>query len=219
MTKTGEAARPQLDESAESAFDWMQSHARQLGIGAIVVVAIAVGSWVVVRSNATKAAGASRALSEAQRSVASGNLPLAAADLQKLVQRYGSTSAGAQARLLLAQVNFQQGKVADGMKLLDEVRSAGPLQASVHALRAAGLEQEGKPAEAAAVYLRAADAATMESERAGYRSDAARAYTTAGNTAEALKIWQAMADDPTSPLNAEARLRVGELSATVATRS
>lgn len=219
MTKTGEAARPQLDESAESAFDWMQSHARQLGIGAIVVVAIAVGSWVVVRSNATKAAGASRALSEAQRSVASGNLPLAAADLQKLVQRYGSTSAGAQARLLLAQVNFQQGKVADGMKLLDEVRSAGPLQASVHALRAAGLEQEGKSAEAAAEYLRAADAATMQSERAGYRSDAARAYATAGNTAEALKIWQAMADDPTSPLNAEARLRVGELSATVANRS
>lgn len=219
MTKTGEAARPQLDESAESAIDWIQSHARQLGIGAIIVVAIAVGSWVVARSNATKAAGASRALGEAQRSVASGNLPLAAADLQKVVQRYGSTTAGTQARLLLAQVNFQQGKVADGMKLLEEIRSAGPLQSSVHALRAAGLEQEGKPAEAAAEYLRAADAATMDSERASYRSDAARAYVTAGNTAEALKIWQAMADDPASPMNAEARLRVGELSATVASKS
>jgi predicted negative regulator of RcsB-dependent stress response len=219
MTKTGEAARPQLDESAESAIDWVQAHARPLGIGAIVVVAIVVGTWVVSRSNATKAAGASRALSEAQRSVASGNLPLAAADLQKLVQRYGSTSAGTQARLLLAQVNFQQGKVADGMKLLDDVRSAGPLQASVHSLRAAGLEQEGKAAEAAAEYLRAADAAAMESERASYRSDAARAYATAGNNAEALKIWQAMADDPTSPMNAEARLRVGELTAAVAARS
>jgi predicted negative regulator of RcsB-dependent stress response len=219
MTKTGEAARPQLDESAESAIDWMKSHARHLGIGAIVVAAVVVGSWVVSRSNATKAASASRALSDAQRSVASGNLPLAAADLQKLVQRYGSTSAGAQARLLLAQVHFQQGKVADGMKLLDEVRVSGPLKASVHALRAAGLEQDGKPAEAAAEYLRAADAAEMDSERASYRADAARAYAGAGNAAEALKIWQAMADDPTSPMNAEARLRLGELSAAVASRS
>lgn len=219
MTKTGEAARPPLDESAESAIDWVQAHARHLGVGAIVVAALVVGSWVVSRSSATKAAGAARALSEAQRAVASGNLPLAAADLQKVVQRYGSTSAGTQARLLLAQVQFQQGKVAEGMKLLDEVRSAGPLQASVHALRAAGLEQDGKFAEAAAEYLRAADVTNMESERASYRSDAARAYATAGNTSEALKIWQAMADDPTSPMNAEARLRVGELTATVASKS
>lgn len=198
--------------------DWMQSHARQLGIGAIVVVALAVGSWVVSRSNATTAAGASKALAEAQRSVASGNLPLAAADLQKLVQRYGSTSAGTQAKLLLAQVYFQQNKVADGMKLLDETGSAGPLQASLHALRAAGHEQNGKTTEAAAEYLKAASASTLETEQAGYRADAARVYAAAGNTAEALKIWQAMADDPASPMNAEAQLRVGELTAAVAAR-
>ena len=101
--------------------DWLQAHGRQVGIGAIVVAAIVAGTWVFSRSNATKAAGASRALGDAQRSVASGNLPLAAADLQKLVQRYGSTPAGTQARLLLAQVNFQQGKVAEGLKILDEI--------------------------------------------------------------------------------------------------
>lgn len=218
MTKTGEAARPQLDESAESAIDWVQAHARQLGIAAIVVAAVAVGSWVVSRSNATKAAGASRALSEAQRSVASGNLPLAAADLQKLVQRYGSTSAGTQARLLLAQVYFQQNKVAEGMKLLDESGNAGALQASLHALRAAGLEQTSKPAEAASEYLKASAASTLATEKAGYRADAARAYAMAGDTAEALKLWQEMADDVSSPMNAEAKLRMGELGAKVAQR-
>ncbi|MFN8667501.1 MAG: tetratricopeptide repeat protein [Gemmatimonadaceae bacterium] len=218
MTKTGEAARPQLDNSAESVMDWVQSHGRQLGIGAIVVVALAAGSWVVSRSNDTKAAGASRALSEAQRSMASGNLALAAADLQKVVARYGSTSAGTQARLLLAQVQFQQGKLADGMKALDEVGSAGAMQASLHALRAAGLEQSGKSAEAAEEYLKASTASSLPSERESYKADAARAYVTAGKKDEALKIWQAIAADEASPLNGEARLRVGELGATVAAR-
>ena len=219
MTKTGEAARPQLDDSAESVMEWVQAHGRQLGIGAIVVVALAAGSWVVSRSNATKAAGASRALNEAQRSVASGNLPLAVADLQKVVARYGSTPAGTQAKLLLAQVQFQQGKLPDGMKVLDEIGgSAGAMQASYHALRAAGLEQSGKAAEAAEEYLKASTSSALPSEREGYKADAARAYVAAGNKTEALKLWQAMADDQASPLNSEARLRVGELSASVAAR-
>lgn len=198
--------------------DWVRAHARQLGIGAIAVAAVVAGTWVVTRSNATKAAGASRALSEAQRSVASGNLPLAAADLQKLVQRYGSTRAGVQARLLLAQVHFQQGKVDEGLKLLDETGSAGVLQASLHALRAAGLEQAGKPAEAAAEYMKASEKSELPSERESFKSDAARAYLAAGKKEEALKIWQAIADDQASPLNGEARLRVGEIGATVANR-
>lgn len=198
--------------------DWVRAYTRQLGIGAIVVAAVVAGTWVVSRSNATKAASASRALSEAQRSVASGNLPLAAADLQKLVQRYGSTRAGTQARLLLAQVYFQQGKVDDGLKVLDEVSSAGPLQASLHGLRAAGLEQGGKSVEAAAEYLAASKASELPSERESYKSDAARAYLTAGKKDEALRIWQAIADDQASPLNGEARLRVGEIGAAVASK-
>lgn len=218
MTKTGEAARPQQDDSAESLTEWVQAHARELGIGAIVVAAMIAGTWVVSRSNVSKAAGASKALSEAQRSVTSGNLPLASADLQKLVQRYGSTPAGVQAKLLLAQVLFQQGKVSDGMKVLDGVGSGGPLQAALHALRAGGLEQTGKTLESAQEYLKASQASELASERESYKADAARAFATAGKKDEALKIWEAIAADQSSPLNGEARLRVGELSAAVAAR-
>ncbi|GMV08376.1 MAG TPA: tetratricopeptide repeat protein [Gemmatimonadaceae bacterium] len=198
--------------------DWVRAHTRQLGIGAIVVVAAVAGTWVVSRSNATKSAQASRALVDAQRSVAAGNLPLAAADLQKVVQRYGSTNAGVQARLLLARVYFEQGKVEDGLKALDEAGSAGALQASLHALRAAGLEQAGKPADAAAEYLKAAEKSELPSERESYKSDAARAFVAANKKDEALKIWQAIAEDQASPLNGEARLRVGELGAAVASK-
>ncbi len=196
--------------------DWIQTHIREVGIGALVIVALAAGTWIVSSSNATKNAAASRSLGEAQRSVASGNLPLAAADLQKVVQRYGSTQAGTQAKLLLAQVLFDQGKVDEGLKMIDEVGSAGVLQPSLHGLKGAGLEQAGKPGDAAAEYLKAAQATTLPSERESYRSDAARAYLAAGKKDEALKIWKDIAADPSSTLNSEARLRVGELTAEVA---
>lgn len=218
MTKTGEAARSLQEDPTESIADWIRIHGRQIGIGAIAVAAVVAATWLVRTSNEKKGASASRALSDAQRSVASGNLPLAAADLQKLVAQYGSTSAGNEGRLLLAQVYFQQNKISEGMKILDDVGSSGATASSVHALRAAGLEQATKPAEAAAEYLKASDATTLASEKESYRADAARAYAAANKKDEALKLWKVMADDPSSPLNAEAKLRMGELSAAPAAK-
>lgn len=196
--------------------DWARIHGRRIGLGVIVLAVIVAGTLLVRSSNEKKEMSASRALADAQRSVMSGNLPLAAADLQKLVQQYGDTRAGTEGRLLLAQVYFQQDKVAEGMKVLEETDASGPFQASLHALRAAGLEESAKPAEAAAEYLKASQAAQLESERESYRADAARAYLAANRKDEAVKIWQAMADDPTSALNAEAKLRLGELTASTA---
>lgn len=203
----------ELDDSAETAVEWFQKHSRQVGIAVLGVAAVAVVTWLVRASNEKKEFNASRALADAQRSVATANLPLAAADLQKLTDRYGSTRAGLEAKVLLAQVLLQQGKTADAIKLLQGVSGAGPMTASVHALTGAALEQEKKYLESAAAYLKAADATSFKSEKESYRADAARAYVKGGKSADALKIWQAMADDPTSTLSGEAQLRVGELTA------
>jgi len=75
------------------------------------------------------------------RVVMSGNAALAQSDLQALLRRYGGTTAAIQARMLLAQVLFGQGKVDEGLKELDAVSSPGPFAASLHALKGAGLEQ------------------------------------------------------------------------------
>ena len=110
MTKTGEAARPAIDENTDSLTEWLQAHVRHVGIGAIVVAA------------------------------------------------------------------------------------------------------------AAAEYLKASETTQLQSERESLKADAARAYVAAGKSDEALKLWRAMADDEASSLNAEAKLRVGELSAAVAAK-
>lgn len=201
-----------LDESAESAIDWIKSHGRQLGIGGIIVAALVGILWVVRNQNETNEAAASRQLSSAQRSVGAGNLPLAAADLRKVSDRYGSTRAGAEAKLLLAQVFLQQGKTADAIQLLDGI-GGGTVESSVHALRGAALEQANKPAEAAEEYLKASRANVLAGEAESLKSDAARALLAAGRKVEALKIWQEIAANPSSVLYNEALLRVGELTA------
>ena len=213
MTSPSRTSGLDLDESTESILDWVRGHSRIVGIAAVVVAA-AAGVWWIVRSqNEANEVAASRQLVAAQRSVGAGNLPLAAADLRKLTERYGSTRAGAEARVLLAQVLLQQGKPDEAIKLLAGGGPDGPMASSVHALRAAALEQTGKPAEAAAEYLLAAGSSPLKGEAESLKADAARAWLAAGRKADALRIWQDIAANPASVLYNEALLRVGELTA------
>lgn len=179
------------------------------------MLAIAAAVYMWRRSDAIKQERAEQALLSAARTFSSGNLPLAQSDLEKLVARYGSTNAGGQARMLLAQILYGQGKVDSGLKVLENVGTGpgGAFTAAVHALKAAGHEQANRSGQAAAEYERAASASRGDVERDTYRADAARAYAAAGDTTKALAIWQALAGDDQSPMSAEAKLRIGELTA------
>lgn len=211
MAKT--AAVPIEEESTtDRMLEWARANSSKISIGGIVVIA-AAAVWLLWRASADKKeVRASQALAAAQSVVQSGNAALAQSDLQALLRRYGGTTASIQARMLLAQVHFGQGKFDEGLKELDAIKSAGPFAASVHGLRAAGLEQAGKPAEAAAEYERAAAAATTTLGRASYQADAARAYRAAGNLDAAKRLWDAMAADDANPLAGEARVRLGEIN-------
>jgi predicted negative regulator of RcsB-dependent stress response len=200
-----------FDDRAESLVEWAKANANKLMIGGVVIAVVALVGFLWRSSADKKELRASEELGRVQRVVESGNAALAESDLQAMLRRYGGTTAGIQARLLLAQVYFGQGKVDEGLRELDQVKSPGPYAASLSGLKAAGLEQAGKLAEAAAAYQQAAAAAPTELARAGYQSDAARTFLAAGNADEARRIWQAMASDDASPLAGEARVRLGEL--------
>jgi|SoiMethySBSTD1v2_1073268.scaffolds.fasta_scaffold37790_4 predicted negative regulator of RcsB-dependent stress response len=213
MAKKTDPAVPVLLEAdtGESIMEWARANSSKISMAGIVVVAAAAIGLLWRASADKKEVRASQALASAQGVVQSGNAALAQSDLQALLRRYGGTTAALQARLLLTQVYFGQGKVAEGLKELDAISSPGPFAASLHSLRAAGLEQSGKPAEAAAEYERAATTATTDLGKASYQSDAARAYLAAGNADAAKRIWEAMAADDTNPLAGEARVRLGEI--------
>jgi predicted negative regulator of RcsB-dependent stress response len=218
MTQTGAAARPPLEDTTESMLEWARENSRALTIGLVVIAAIIVGTTLYRRSVVTRESRADQALMGARQSYQSGNIPLAQSDLQKMVVRYDGTPAADQGNMLLAQLLFDQGKYADGLKQLDKV-SGGDSKAAAEAMRGTGLELTGKPAEAVQHYLAAADKAPMPADKDAYRADAARVLGATGKTTEAIKIWSALAGDDKSFYSAEARVRIGELSAKPAAKS
>ena len=207
--------RPDVEERVDSLVGWLELHSRELMYASIGLLVVAGGFWFYRQSNERQAQSASTALSEAESAVAAGNLPLAQSDLEKLVQRYGNTSAGTQAHVLLAQVHYNKGEYQQGMDQLKAVtddKDAYTAAAGLN-LTAAGLEQSGKFGDAATTYEKAAKKAPYKVDHDVYMANAARAYTTAGKTEDAKKIWSALAKDDQSPAAAEARVRLGELEA------
>ena len=196
--------------------EWMESHARELALAALVIVAIALGVWLYLsfqRSNRAKAEGL---LQQAEITLSTQRLPEAQAQLERLVQSYEGTPAAGQGLLRLAQVLYEQGKFQEGVTRLEGAfgeYDEGPFAVSVRQLAAAGYEQLGKPAEAAARYAEAADASTLTNERDGLYAKAARAWADAGRKDEAVRIWQTMVDVPGNTFANEARVRIGELTA------
>jgi predicted negative regulator of RcsB-dependent stress response len=219
MTKTGAATtRPAFDDHTESVTDWARTNAKPLGI-AVGVVALAAVLWVVGNQWRVQRAGAAdAALSRARQSYAQGNLPLAQTDLRRVITRFGGSSAGSQATMLLAQAYYEQGKADSGLRVLNEGKPSSADRASFEALKGAGYEQEKKWSEAAERYQAAAGLTEAKIAKDRYMADAARTFTEGGKKAEAEKIWTALSKDNTSAYAAEARLRLGELRATPATK-
>ncbi|MGH7638856.1 MAG: tetratricopeptide repeat protein [Gemmatimonadaceae bacterium] len=202
-----------IEEEGWTFFDWLQANNRALTIGGVVVVIAILGGWFYMRSGELRRVNAERMLNQAKQSVAAGNAPLAQADLQRVATRYKNTPSGAQAAMILAQMQYDAGQFAEGLQTLNPFRTgSGDLQASVLSLIGDGRVASGQAAEAAETYKEAAAATTMVGEKTVYRSKAARALMAAGKPNEARELWQQLADDPDAELvHAEAQIRLGEL--------
>lgn len=220
MAETANARVRADDESTiDSIMGWLSLNSRQaLGILGVVALVIA-GWWFYSRSQALKAEKAEKAYYQALQTVGSGNKPLAVSDLRKLGVRYAGTRAAIQGAIALAQLLYEDGKYAEGLTELNKVDEGDARKAfmgsALHRLKAAGLEQQAKFSEAAAEYGKAAEASIYPADRSLYKGDQARALTTAGKRGEAKVIWTELAQDEQSAVSAEARVRLGELNATV----
>jgi tetratricopeptide (TPR) repeat protein len=206
-----------FEEGAATLSDWAQRHVKQIAIGA-VVVAVAVGGVFLYRqADQAKERNAARALSEAASAMEARNLPLATRDLEQLVNRFDGTRAAQEGALILTQLLYEQGRFQEGVSRIEPLTRSKEhhISASAHNLAGAGYEQLGQFPKAADSYRAAASATRFPNERATYLANAARALTSAGNLAEAKKIWTQLADDTTVPAStaSEARVRLGEIDA------
>lgn len=213
MTKTGEAARPVLDLPQESVMEKLERHQKPILVGALVVAALAGGTWMWSASGKKKEANATAAYAAAESAFGAGNAQLAQPELEKVLQRYAGTTAGTQAAMLLAQILFDQGKHAEGIAKLEPALAKSPdhLKAPVLNLLASGHEGAGQPAEAAKRFEEAAAISTFAADADHFRMSAARNHAAAGNVAGAKSIYEEISAREDSDFAGEASVRLGEL--------
>ncbi len=203
------------EEPLETFVSWLQANSKAITY-AIGVLAVAAVTIFVYRSTAeTKRQRASTALYEAQAPFAAGQYAEAAAALAKVTDRYASTSSGQQAAVLLAQVEYEQKKYDEGIKVLENaLGSATPeFKANMESLAASGYEMKGDFAKAAEHYGRARAATPFPADRHAYEAAEARSLMSAGRIDEARKLWEALALLDGEAVQQEANIRLGELAA------
>ena len=212
MTKK---ARPDVEQRVDSLVTWLELHSRQMMYGSFGLLLVAGGFWYSRQTTERQASSALSALTDAQSAMEAGNLPLAQSDLENLIKRYGTTDAGLQGHVLLAQVHLTKGEFQQAIAELTPVTAAKDAYTAAAAvnLTGAALEQSGKAADAAAMYRKAAAKAPFKIDQDVYMANAARVLTADGKVDEARKIWSALAGDDASAASAEARVRLGELEA------
>jgi TolA-binding protein len=217
MTKEKKAPPAPAEEQdrAELLVRWVKAHERPISIAAIVVAVAAGGAWFMISARQRREAFAQRELSQARSAVDAGNLPLGASDLERIVSSYGSTDAGQEAQLLLGQVHLQQGQAGLAVTQLQDFVASGPreqFRAQAYDLLGEALEQTGQFKAAGDAFENGARQSPYKFVTAKLLLDAARSYTSAADTAAAVRVLQRLVDDfADSPAAAEAHLRLGEL--------
>ncbi|HET8634275.1 MAG TPA: tetratricopeptide repeat protein [Gemmatimonadales bacterium] len=184
-----------------------------LGV-ALALVALVV--WMFITSARRKEAFANRELIRARAAAEQGNLPLAASELQKLIDTYGGTDAAVNAEISLNQVRLINGQTDLAVVSLREFLAKNPPPKFVtpaQGMLASGLEMAGQPAEAADAYEKAAAATDIKYLKAEYLVDAGRAYRNAGKLDEARKAYATVLSDyAETPSKTEATVRLAELT-------
>jgi predicted negative regulator of RcsB-dependent stress response len=199
--------------------DWVRTNVRRVGLGAGAVVIVAGAVLAYLASERRKEAFASQALAQAWATVEAGNMPLAANDLARLVERFSGTRSADEAAILLNEIRLLNGETEAAVRgLQDFVRKsrAGYLDAAAWSLLGGGLENQGKYREAAAAYRRAVEQAELAFLKAQYLLDAGRAFALAGDTASARSAFAEILSNHGSLAQAsEARVRMAEVGGEV----
>ena len=198
---------------------WFKEHTREVAFGAGAVVILVAAGWLYVTSEARKQAFAAQALTQARSDAEAGNLPLAASDLSRIIDRYGGSSAADEAVVLLNEIRLIQGQPSEAIKDLQSfVQKGHPkhMLASAWSLLGGGLEDQRKYKDAAAAYRRASEEVTHDFLKAQYLLDAGRTLALAGDSA-ASRAAYAEVIQKYGELGqaAEARVRLGALGGNV----
>jgi predicted negative regulator of RcsB-dependent stress response len=201
---------------------WFKQNRRTATIIGVTTAVLAGGILFWWSARERREAFAERALASARNSAEAGNLPLAASDLARVVSTYGGTRAGDEATLLLSQVRLLQNQPALAVGDLRKFIASGPRQefrGPANGLLGGALEDAGQPADAAKAYEAATAATPYKGIQAQYLVDAGRAYVSANDSTQAIRVYERVLKDfKDQPAAIEANVRLNELRKNVLTK-
>lgn len=171
---------------------WARDHGRNLVIAGVLGFILLAGGLYYRNYRATLRERAAAELAQVRATVQSGNAQLAKQDLDRFVSRFGNTPAGAEAKLLLAQVQLQGNEAPKAVTTLKPLAEdvEGPLGYSAAIMLAAAHETAKQPEEAERVLLRIADKARFNFQKREALDRAARIRQERGNPAGAIELYE-----------------------------
>jgi len=218
-TTTAAPKKPHVTADAESVADplaWVRAHQKLVTIVGGAAVVVALGTWLVMETRSRREMQAAIQLDQARSIAESGNLPLAASQLQKVIETFDGTNAATEAVVTLNQVRMVNGTnelAVVGLQNYLKTNPAKVYKVPAQGLLGEALENAGRPAEAAEAYMGASADADVEYLKSQYLLFAARAYRNAGKVEEAAKALQAIIDKyPKTSSVTEAKVRLAELT-------
>lgn len=172
----------------EGAMEYTQKNARTIALAVAAVVVVAVGAWMLMRSQAASGAEAGQMLADGQSLTLQGNHAAAELQLQDLLSKHGGSEAAHSGRIYLGDVYYAQGRFEEALAIYEEAIGGadGDLLAAAQRGKACALESLARFGEASVAYEAAAAVETT------FRSDdlisAGRSALEGGDPARAKLI-------------------------------
>ena len=215
--------RPSSGEDAFTAtvlelVSWARTRTQTLIVGTVVLVVLVVGTIYWFDQRAAQLDAAAGELEELHQTVGLQDPATADASIQGYLERYGGTTYGMEARLLLAQVHLVSG--GDPNAAVEALQAVAPdygssLSLDATFMLAAALEQAERWTEAIEIYEELLSRVEFAFQRQEAGEGLARSLLARGDIPGAAQAYRSIlealeADDPNRP---RLEMRLAELAA------
>ena len=196
---------------------WAQNNAQTLIFAGIVVVLAVAATVYYLNFSETREDQSALELEQIHQVVGVVSTEETLAELNRFLERFESAASADEARLLLGQVQLENGNTEDAIDVLQPLRGrlGEPVALQAGFLLAAAYEQQGLWDEAVATYLDIADETDLSFQLRNALSDAARVRSAQGLYAEAEGLLGDLLDelDASDPGRGIIEMRLAEMRA------
>lgn len=194
---------------------WAQRNQMKLVIAGVVLLVIAVASWVIVQDRARLSDRALMELEQVTGTAQVGDPEQAKVELAQYIENYGGTQFADEARLHLATLYLETEQAGQALSVLNQ-SGIGPrdlLGPQVLSLQARAYEAQGEWQRAADTYLRLSETAELEFQRRSGKEDAARVMAEMGDFTAAADLYLELQEglEPSDPQLGIYRMREQEM--------